>query len=348
MILKLKTSTQNFFSFTHLILPVSCLLILSSCGQKADKSSSSPPTSPQKIILKVAQNSNVNHPYQKGLEKFKEVLEKESGGQIEVQIFPNGQLGNEEQEAVGVKFGILDATIVSSGNLAPFVPEIDLFNLPFIFRDLDHFYRVLDGPVGQWMGRIIEKRLDCIFLGYCSFGIRNTWNSKKPVHTPDDLKGLKIRVMSSPILLSAFDTLGAQATTMSWNELYSALQQGVLDGAECSMSDLYLEKFYEVTKYVSLTQHLIGAAVMIFSQKRYETLPPPWQTAVLKAGHEAVLTARQAEEEMSNQAFQELKKRGLQFFEVDTQQFRAKAVSIYKKYAPKLGGMELINQIIDQ
>lgn len=331
-----------------LALILVCLINFTYCNKERNKIAPSESTLTQKIILKVAQNSNINHPYQKGLEKFKEVLEKETKGAIEVQIFPNAQLGNEEQEAVGVKFGIIDATIISSGNLAPFVPEIDLFNLPFIFRNLEHFYRVLDGPVGQWMGRIIEKKLNCIFLGYCSFGIRNTWNSKKPVLSPDDLKGLKIRVMASPILLSTFNTLGAQATTMSWNELYSALQQGVLDGAECSMSDLYLERFYEVTKYVSLTKHLIGAAVLIFSKKRYETLPPAWQTAVLKAGHEAVLSARKAEEEMSAHAFEELKKKGLQFFDVDTQPFRQKALPVYKKYASKLGGMDLINQIINQ
>lgn len=297
------------------------------------------------VVLKVAQNSSLDHPYQAGLEAFKQALERETDGAVIVNIFPSGQLGSEEQEIVGIKLGVIDATIVSSGNLAPFVPEIDLFNLPFIFRDQDHFYRVLDGPVGQWMGGVIEEKVNGVMLGYCSFGTRNAWNAKRPVLTPEDFKGLKIRVMGSPILLSTFNAFGAQATTMSWNELYSALQQGVLDGAECGMVDLLVEKFYEVTRHVSLTNHLIGAATLIFSRKKYDLLPPFIQTAVLQAGREAVLAARRAEDDFSSRARRELEEKGLEFTEVDKEIFRERVRSVYTRYAPRLGGMELIEQI---
>lgn len=303
----------------------------------------------EKILLKVAQNSSTEHPYQTGLEEFKRVLESATSGAIEVSIFPNGQLGGSEEQAVqGVRFGIIDATVVAAGNLAPFVPEIELFNLPFLFRDEEHFYRVLDGPIGQWVGRIIEEKTDTVFLGYWSFGTRNAWNSKRPVLTPQDFEGLKIRVMGSPILLDSFNALGAQATNMSWGELYSALQQGVLDGAECGEVDLLLEKFHEVTKYVSLTNHLVGAAPVLFSKKRWDALSPSMQTAVLEAGRASVVAARQAQDTLTREAFEQLKDKGIEFYEVDKDLFRAKVQPIYEKYADRVGGIALIEQVARQ
>jgi tripartite ATP-independent transporter DctP family solute receptor len=303
----------------------------------------------EKIVLKVAQNSSIEHPYQIGMEKLKETLENRTKGAMEVHIFPSGQLGGSEEQAVqGVNFGLIDATVVAAGNLAPFVPEMELFNLPFLFRDEEHFYRVLDGPVGQWLGRVIEQKTHTIFLGYWSFGTRNVWNAKRPILTPEDLKGLKIRVMGSPILLDSFNALGAQATNMSWGELYSALQQGVLDGAECGEVDLLLEKFYEVTKHVSLTNHLVGAAPVLFSKKRYDALPPSLQAAVLEAGRASVAAARAAERELSRRALVELEGKGIEFHRVDKEIFRAKVQPVYKKYADRVGGMTLIEQVMEQ
>jgi len=322
------------------------LFLFISCQKDKIKSSESNGKNPDKIKIRVAQNSSVDHYYQVGLEKFKEVLEAETKGAVEVIIYPSAQLGNEEQEIIEVKLGIIDATIVSSGNLAPFVPEIGLFNLPFIFRDHEHFYKILDGHIGRQVGKNIEARINCVFLGYCSYGIRNVFNSKKPILTPADLKGMKIRVMASPILISSFNALGAQATSMSWNELYSALQQGVIDGAECGTADLLIERFYEVTKYVSYTNHLIGAAVLIFSKKRYKKLPHSIQTAVLTAGRAGVLAARKSEIEMSEQALKKLEAKGIEFFSVNKDLFREKVKPVYEKYAEKLGGMKLIEEIM--
>ena len=329
----------------HFPIFILIVLFLSACSSspKADNTSKG---SKKKIVLKIAQNSPIEHPYQAGLEKFKEVVERETEGDVQVLVFPNAQLGNEEQEIMGIKFGLLDATIVSTGSLASFIPKVELFNLPYLFRDEEHFYEVLDGHIGQWMARVIEERIGCIFLGYCSFGIRNAWNKKRPVRVPDDFKGMKIRVTQSPIMLSTFNAFGAQATTMDWNELYSALQQGVLDGAECDVVDLLMERFYEVTKYVSLTNHLIGVAAFIFSKKKFDKLPFYVQAAILKGGREGAIAARKAQDELTIKSLEELKKKGLEFFPVDKNLFRAKARSVYQKYADRVGGMRLIDQII--
>ncbi len=329
-------------------LVISCIFpvfILISCGRDSLDAPGTGIAPGDTIVLKIAANGSIDHPYNKGMEKFKEVLEAETNGIVTVNVFPNAQLGSEEDQVNGIKLGTIDATVVAAGNLAPFVPEIELFNLPFIFNNLDHFYRVLDGPVGEWIGKAIEKNTNSIFLNYWTFGTRNTWNAIRPILTPEDLKGLKIRVMGSPILLDSFNAFGAQATNMGWGEFYSALQQGVLDGGETSVVDMYFEKFYEVSRYVSLTNHMIGAAPFFFSKKKYDSLPGYVQIAILKAGREAAFTAREAEKNFTAEAFIKLKEYGIEFNEVDLDPFRDRVKSVYEKYAEQLGGMKIIEQI---
>ena len=304
-----------------------------------------PAEAAEKIVLKFAHNGAVEHPYHTGALKFKEVLEAETGGEVEVQLFPNGQLGSEEQVIDGIKLNTIDVTIVSAGNLAGAVPEVDLFNLPFVFKDQDNFYRVLDGPIGDVVGNAIEARTNSVMLGYISFGTRNAWNSERPIKSPEDFEGLKIRVMGSPVLLDSFNAFGAQATNMSWEEIYTAVQQGVIDGAESDVVDLLLEKFYEVTKYYSLTEHLIGAAPVFINKKKFESLSPLIQVAVLKAGLALEASAREAQDSLVDEATEKLKAYGIEFIPVDKEPFKAKVQPVYEKYADQVGGIELINMV---
>ena len=299
----------------------------------------------EKIILKVAHNGSEEHPFQTGFEKFKEVMEAETDGVVEVQVFPNAQLGSEEEASQMVMLGLLSASAAGSASLGTFVPEAELFNLPFIFSDLSHFYRVLDGDVGRQVAGKIEEKLDCVVLGYWFSGIRNVWNSKRPVLSPDDLDGLKIRVMSSPILVETFNALGAQATPMSFGQLYSALQMGVVDGAETDHIDLLQERFYDVTKYVSYTNHMFLSIAIIFSKKQFDNLPPDIQEVVLRAGREATIAERAKMESMTNEALIELEKKGLEFYEVDKKPFQDKVADVYEKNAEKVGGKEIIEAV---
>jgi tripartite ATP-independent transporter DctP family solute receptor len=302
----------------------------------------------KKIIIKAAHNGNAAHPYQKGYEKFKEIIEARSNGEVEVQIFPNAQLGSEEEVNQMIKMGTVAVNTASTGGLAGFVPEIELFNLPFIFRDLDHFYKVVDGPVGKRIGKSIEDRLNCVFLGWWYSGIRNAWNNKVEVKSPADLKGLKIRTMGSPIFVDTWNALGAQATPMSFGELYTGLQQGVVDGAECDMVDLWVEKFYEVTKYVSFTKHMFLANVLIMSKKQYDKFPPAIQTAIWEAAEAAKMAERKALEDMTNTLQSQLEEKGLKFINVDQKPFIDGVEGVYQKNAEKVGGMELINMVQNQ
>ena len=323
------------------------LVLLSSC-QRSQAPGEASGKSVKPIVLKVAHNGNDIHPFQRGFEEFKTRIEAQARGAVDVQIFPNAQLGSEQEATQMVKLGLIAASASTlAGGLATSVPEAELFNLPFIFNDLDGCYRVIDGPIGQDLARVIERKLNCIVLGYWFSGIRNVWNSKRPVRAPSDLRGIKIRVMASPILIETFNTLGAQATPMAFGELYSALQTRVVDGGETDYLDLLYERFYEVTKYVSLTHHMYVVTALIFSQKIYDGLPADLQAAVLKAGRASVEVERAAVAGLSASALAELKKRGLQFIEVDRALFRDKVQSVYDNNAGRVGGMALIEKVVN-
>ena len=302
----------------------------------------------EKIVLRLGHNGNVQHMMQIGMEKFKEVVEAESNGAVEVQIFPNRQLGDDRQTAQMVKLGTLDGSGMGFSSAATFAQDIELFNFPFIFRDTEHFFKVVNGPVGERIARVIEDNLDCIVLAFNYAGTRNLWNGQRPVKVADDLKGLKIRTMSSPLMVNTWNSFGSQATPMSFGEVYSALQQGVIDGAETGMVDLLVEKFYEVTKYVSYTRHLVSGSITIFSKKSFNKLPPHIQVIVLKAGQAGAQAFREDQATKSKVAFGKLKKLGLKFYEVDTQSFVDKIKDLYEKNAGKVGGMEAINQVREQ
>lgn len=306
------------------------------------------PSDSQKIVMKIAHNANVEHSYQVGYEAIGKDLEKASAGNVDFQIFPASQIAEEEEAIEMIKLGVIASTPANIGAIGSFVPEADLFNFPFLFRDLDHFYKVVDGPVGDQIAKKIEESLDCLVLGWWFSGARNVWNSERPIHKPEDLNGLKIRVIASPVILESFDAFGAQATSMSFGELYSAVQQGVLDGAECDLTDIHGMKFYEVTKYVSSTEHLFLAVALLYSKKQYDLLPPEIQKAVREAGKNSERVQRESMEQKTQESLTELKKRGLIFNKVDKEPFQVLAREIYKKNAQKVGGMELIERILSQ
>jgi tripartite ATP-independent transporter DctP family solute receptor len=307
------------------------------------------PVHSAEYTLKLAHNGPEQHPFQDGAMMFKTTLESSTNGAVEVQIFPGEQLGSEEETSQMIKQGTIACAVESAGGgLAPFVPEADLLNLPFVFNDLDHFYRVVDGSIGEKLAGKVEANLDADFLGWWFSGIRNVWNGHHVVKTPEDLAGLKIRVMGSPVLIDTFNTLGAQATPMSFGEVYTSLQQGVIDGAETDHVDLLVENFYEVTKYVSLTGHMYLAAGLICSNKVISKLPEDIQAKVREAAEAATAEQRSAMMKMTDEALATLKSKGIEFETVDVSLFRDKVSSVYEKNADKVGGMAAIEELTQQ
>ncbi|WP_084273517.1 TRAP transporter substrate-binding protein [Maribacter antarcticus] len=300
------------------------------------------------IVMKNSHNAGEKHSFQKGYFSMKEHLEKESEDKIDFQIFPAAQIATEKEAIEMVKLGVIASSPVNVGALASFVPEVDLFNFPFLFRDTEHFYNVVDGPVGKQIAKKIEAKLDCIVLGWWFGGGRNVWNKERPIHKPEDLQGLKIRVIGSSIILDGFNSFGAQATNMSFNQLYSAVSTKVIDGGECDNTDLLDMKFYEVTKYISKTEHLFPAIALIFSKKQYNKLPPDIQKEILEAGRISVAVQRQSMNQKTKEAVAELEEHGMIFNDVNKKPFQNLAKKLYIQYAEKVGGMQLIEQIINQ
>lgn len=230
------------FKFKPLIIFV-LLLSFISCDQiKSTK------------IIRLGHGLNTGHSVHQGMVFFGEKLQEISGGKFKVQIYPSQQLGTERQCLELLQIGSLDMTKVSAGVLENFSPSIKVFGLPYLFRDKEHAFRVLDGPVGEELLNGTEKYW-LKGLGYYDSGSRSFYTIDKPIENPNDLEGLKIRVMESQTAIDMVKSFGGSPTPISWGELYTALQQGVVDGAENNPPSFYLSRHYEVCKYYIIDEH---------------------------------------------------------------------------------------------
>ncbi|MDR2789157.1 MAG: TRAP transporter substrate-binding protein [Candidatus Accumulibacter sp.] len=226
-----------------------------------------------------------DHAVHKAVVKFADLVKERSNGEILITVFANGVLGNEREMLEQVQNGILDITKASASPLETFAAEYKVFNLPFVFRDRDHFFRVLTSPVGESI-LASSRKSGFIGLAYYDSGARSFY-AKKPIGTPDDLKGLKIRVQQSPTTIRMIQAIGATPTPMAWGEVYSALQTGVVDGAENNVTALTNGRHGEVCKYYSETEHQIVPDVLVMSDARWDSLKKPQQEIIKQAALES-------------------------------------------------------------
>ncbi|BBI53814.1 hypothetical protein HORIV_62350 [Vreelandella olivaria] len=203
----------------------------------------------ESLVLRAGHSANLSEPYQKGLEKFAEVVERETNGEVTVQIFPNNQLGNEREMIEGLLLGTLDIAVPTNGVLTNFVSELSIFDLPFLFDDRQHMYRVMDGEVGE---RLAGSMQDNGFklLGFYEAGVRHIV-TQEPVNSIEDLERQSIRTMQIPAHVASFNAFGANASPLAYSELYAALESGVVDGAEAAFTNYQAQRFYEVAPYLA-------------------------------------------------------------------------------------------------
>jgi len=205
------------------------------------------------LVIKLGHIADPSHPYAKGAEHFAQLVAEKSGGSIEVKVFPSSQLGGQKELIEGLVYGTVDMALVGTAVLGQFQPQVSVFDLPFLFKDREYAYKSLDS-VGMDIGKELEKN-GIKLLGYMENGIRHLTNDIHEVVTPADMKGLKIRVMTNQIYIAMMKSLGASPTPMAFGELYSAMQQGVVDGQENPSAHIWTKRFFEVQKYASLTAH---------------------------------------------------------------------------------------------
>ena len=298
----------------------------------------------QKKTIKLAHGLDMSHPVHKAMEFMASDLEKRSGGTMAIEIYPNQQLGNERQCVELLQIGSLGMTKVSAAIMENFSPNMKVFGLPFLFRDRAHAFDVLDGEIGQ---ELLDggQQYWLKGLGYYDSGSRSFYTKEKPVATPDDLKGLKIRVMESVTAMNMVSSLGGSPTPISWGELYTSLQQGVVDGAENNPPSFYLSRHYEVCKFYSLDEHTTVPDVLIMGTHLWNSLNAQEQQWVQEATtasvkHQRILWAA-AEEE----ALEEVQKAGVQVIRPDKTIFQKKVVSMYEDYKDENEVYSLIHRI---
>ncbi len=244
-----------------------------------------------------------------------ELLSDWTNGRMTIKIFHSMQLGGEKEALEQVQIGALEMTRVSVGVVGPIVKEFDAFNLPYFFRDIEHMHKVVDGEIGTDLLNQLEAG-GLIGLGYMDAGSRSFYNKVRPINQPADLEGLKIRVMQNPVFVELVNSLGGNGIQVSFSELYTALQTGVVDGAENNPPTLYNHKHYEIATYYSLTHHLIVPEIFVFSKKVWDTLSPLDQQLIRKASALTVVRERELWAEKEKQDFANLEKVGVKINEI--------------------------------
>ncbi len=281
-----KTSTVFWIFLLTVAIAVSVAVAGCGGGSKPAASDS------KKIVLRFGAINNAKHPAVVALnEVFKPQVEKLTQGKVEVHVYDNNQLGGERDMMEQMQLGTIQMAYISPV-LGAIEPKINILDLPFLFKDNQHVDKVLDGPLGTKLLEDLPSK-GLISLGYFENGFRVITNSKRPINKLDDLKGLKIRTPEAPISVAIFKALGANVTPLSFSELYSALQQGVVDGQENSYNTVATSSFFEVQKNVAETNHMWGSFVILASYKWWQTLAPEVQDAIKQAAKEASVKQRE-------------------------------------------------------
>lgn len=293
--------------------------------------------------LKMAYALSTDSHYGVGAKAFAESIEKDSNGDYTIEQFPNSALGGEREVIEGLQLGTIDVAIVSTGATLNFVPATGVFDIPFLFRDLEHARTVLDGDIGQNMLEEFPKR-GLVALAWGEQGFRQLTNNVRPVVTPADAKGLKIRTTENPIHIAAFRELGILATPMSWPEVATALQQGTIDGQENPMSVIVSANLAQLQKYLSLTAHVYGPALVLMSPSAYDGLSDDMKEAFKNASVTAAQSMRDYVDQVEQSGIEQVKKDGMEVNDVDHDAFVKAVQPVYPQYYKQFG-QDLVESI---
>ena len=263
---------------------------------------------------------------------FQKEVETNSKGRIKVQMFYGSQLGTLPAILDQVKDGTIQMNNTGMPFLSKYVPDVQAFGLPFLFKDADAAHAAFDGPLGSEVKRIVRERIGIRILGIGEFGFVNVLNNKRPVTSVADMKGLKIRVTPSPIAIATFNQLGAIPVSMDYAEIYTAIQRGAIDGTDQALPIIYDSKFYEVGKYIAETHHFFNAMVFNINAKFFDSLPPDLQTIVQEAALKAQAFDREAMADENAKARAAMLAKGVAITELEPAalaEFRAAVAPVY-------------------
>lgn len=331
-------------------------LAVTGCGAKGgttnqggNNSSQGGQSGPGKaIVLKFAHGQPVETLAHKTALEFAKVVEQKTSGQVKIEVYPANQLGNERDLAEGLALGTIDLAYISAGVMENLEPKIGVMNLPYVFRDYNHVHKVLDGPIGKEVSDALLKSKKIHTLAYFDQGFRFITNNIRPIKTLDDLKGIKLRVPEAPMFIQTFKLLGANTTPIPWGEVYTSLQTKVVDGQENFAESIWVNKMYEVQKYVSKTYHIYAGSLIMTSDAAWQKLSPDQQQALQQAAHETFDKAREQVAKDDDKYFNQLKEKGMQINDIpDLEPFRQAVKPIYTEWGQKVGDTNLVQKILD-
>lgn len=282
-------------------------------------------------VLKLAHGLDPTHPVHKGMAYMTKRVNEISDGQLQIDIYPSGQLGSEQQCVELLQIGSLAITKVSAAVMESFIDDYKVLGLPYIFRSKKHSYDVLDGDVGKDLLAATEK----LFIkGLCFYdaGSRSFYTIDDPIQSPEDLDGLKIRVMKSNTAVNMIKALGGSPTPISWGELYTALQSGVVDGAENNPPSFYFSHHYEVCKHYSLNEHSMVPDVLVMSTHVWNKLTDQEKEWLMQAVNESVIEQRKLWAEAVEESLEAVQKDGVKIYYPDKEPFAKKVESMYDSY----------------
>lgn len=309
-------------------------------AKEGNQDQAAAPAAQDQRIIRAGIGLNDQHPQYKGLLKFKELVEAETNGAIKVETYHSGQLGDDRTMMEALQLGTQEMTIPSTAPIANFVSDFSVYDIPFLFSSEEVADKVLlESEISQ---QLLDKlpAQGLVGLTYWENGFRNLTNSQRAVATAADFKDLKIRTMENQLHLASFKALGANPTPMAFSELFTAMQQGTVDGQENPIATIYLQKFYEVQKHVSLTQHIYSPFVVLISKKFWDESTPEQQQILKKAAEEAGQLERQLNREANEKYLEELKKEGMTVTEISPEaraEMEALIAPVVDQFADKIG-----------
>jgi tripartite ATP-independent transporter DctP family solute receptor len=321
-------------------------VVLGALTLAAGSSLPRPGEAQQKLVLKTSDVHPVGYPTVVAVENLGKKLDQATNGRLSVQMFAAMQLGGEKEAIEQAQIGALAMARVSVGALGPVVDALNVINLPFLFRNTAHMQKVIDGPIGQELLDTVTNDAKAGLVGLCwmDAGARSVYDTKHPIHTLADLKGLKIRVIGNPMFVDMMNALGGNGVAMGYDQVFSALQTGVIDGAENNPPSFVFDNHYQVAKYYTLTEHLIVPEMLVFSRRTWNTLSKADQDLIRKLAREAQLEERVQWAAYEKQAMDKARAAGIQVFEVaDKKPFQDAVKPVWDKYGPRFA--EVIKRV---
>lgn len=292
------------------LLALAILTITIGCGKQSSG-----------IVLRMAHTLDTSHPVHAAMEHMAEQLSKASSGQMELKIYPGSQLGSERETIELLQLGAIDLVKTSTSPLEGFIPGMGVFGIPYVFRSEEHFWNVLNGDIGK---QLMELGMDKKLRGLCYYdaGSRSFYTKEKPIQSPADLKGLKIRVQNSQTSIRMIEAMGGSATPIAFGELYTALDQGVVDGAENNPPSLLTSRHYEVCKYYSLDEHTMVPDIVLIGTETWDRLTEEQRGWLQAAADSSVSFQRNLWKQKTQETMDKLKEGGVEIIHPDKQPFQ--------------------------